>query len=94
LAGWLAQAYPSPLNYYKFPRSVCTSVNEVICHGIPDCRPLEDGDIVNIDVSTYFNDCHGDLNETFMVSARLTTSMLTTGCTCAQARRLELPHVF
>ena len=42
-------AYPSPLNYYKFPRSVCTSVNEVICHGIPDTRELQDGDIVNID---------------------------------------------
>ena len=60
-------AYPSPLNYYKFPKSVCTSVNEVICHGIPDCRPLEDGDIVNIDVSTYYKGCHGDLNETFLV---------------------------
>eukprot|EP01035_Chromulina_nebulosa_P033327 gene33327-44609_t len=44
-------AYPSPLNYYKFPKSVCTSVNEVICHGIPDYRELQDGDIVNIDVS-------------------------------------------
>ena len=62
-------AYPSPLNYHKFPKSVCTSVNEVICHGIPDNRPLEDGDIVNIDVSTYIHGCHGDLNETFMVKA-------------------------
>lgn len=61
------KAYPSPLNYYKFPKSVCTSVNEVICHGIPDMRPLEDGDIVNIDVSSYFNGFHGDLNETFFV---------------------------
>jgi len=61
------KAYPSPLNYYKFPNSVCTSVNEVICHGIPDTRPLEDGDIVNIDVSTYIGGCHGDLNETFLV---------------------------
>lgn len=65
-------AYPSPLNYYKFPRSVCTSVNEVICHGIPDCRPLVDGDIVNIDVTTYVVGedgvgYHGDLNETFLV---------------------------
>jgi len=48
-------AYPSPLNYYKFPKSVCTSVNEVICHGIPDMRELRDGDIVNIDVSVYYN---------------------------------------
>ena len=44
-------SYPSPLNYYYFPKSVCTSPNEVICHGIPDSRPLEEGDIVNIDVT-------------------------------------------
>jgi methionyl aminopeptidase len=62
-------AYPSPLNYYNFPKSVCTSVNEVICHGIPDLRPLEDGDIVNIDVSVYFGGYHADLNETFLVGA-------------------------
>ncbi|MGZ4730202.1 MAG: M24 family metallopeptidase, partial [Acidimicrobiales bacterium] len=43
-------SYPSPLNYKGFPKSVCTSVNEVVCHGIPDSRPLVDGDIVNIDV--------------------------------------------
>lgn len=60
-------AYPSPLNYYNFPKSVCTSVNEVICHGIPDKRPLQDGDIVNIDVSVYFNGYHADLNETYYV---------------------------
>jgi methionyl aminopeptidase len=60
-------AYPSPLNYYGFPKSCCTSVNEVICHGIPDCRPLEDGDIVNIDVTLYVDGFHGDLNETFLV---------------------------
>jgi len=59
--------YPSPLNYYHFPKSCCTSVNEIICHGIPDSRPLEDGDIVNIDITTYFNGHHGDLNETFLV---------------------------
>ena len=46
-------AYPSPLNYHQFPKSVCTSVNEVICHGIPDMRELRDGDIVNIDISVY-----------------------------------------
>ena len=44
-------AYPSPLNYNHYPKSVCTSVNEVICHGIPDSRMLQDGDIVNIDVT-------------------------------------------
>ncbi|GMI48656.1 hypothetical protein TrCOL_g10525 [Triparma columacea] len=59
--------YPSPLNYYNFPKSVCTSVNEVICHGIPDKYEIQDGDIVNVDVTTYTRGCHGDLNETFMV---------------------------
>ncbi|KAK9832038.1 hypothetical protein WJX81_000819 [Elliptochloris bilobata] len=62
-----AGAYPSPLNYFNFPKSVCTSVNEVICHGIPDRRPLEDGDIVNVDVTAYLNGYHGDLNETYVV---------------------------
>ncbi|KFM59924.1 Methionine aminopeptidase 1, partial [Stegodyphus mimosarum] len=59
--------YPSPLNYYCFPKSCCTSVNEVICHGIPDMRPLEDGDILNIDITVYHRGFHGDLNETFLV---------------------------
>jgi methionyl aminopeptidase len=59
--------YPSPLNYFTFPKSVCTSVNEVICHGIPDKRPLQDGDIVNLDVSCYFDGFHADLNETYLV---------------------------
>ena len=55
--------YPSPLNYYNFPKSVCTSVNEVICHGIPDFREVQDGDIVNIDVTVYTKGgYHGDLN--------------------------------
>ena len=62
-------AYPSPLNYYNFPCSVCTSVNEVICHGIPDMRVLRDGDVVNIDVSVYHGGFHGDLNETYIVGA-------------------------
>jgi len=60
-------AYPSPLNYYSFPRSCCTSVNEIICHGIPDTRALEEGDIVNLDISVYKDGYHGDLNETFLV---------------------------
>lgn len=59
--------YPSPLNYYEFPASCCTSVNEVICHGIPDTRPLEDGDLCNVDITVYHNGFHGDLNETFFV---------------------------
>lgn len=62
-----AGAYPSPLNYFNFPKSVCTSVNEVICHGIPDQRPLENGDIVNVDVSAWYKGYHGDLNETYVV---------------------------
>ncbi|KAF2452367.1 methionine aminopeptidase 1 [Lineolata rhizophorae] len=60
-------SYPSPLNYYHFPKSVCTSLNEVICHGIPDQRVLQDGDILNIDVSLYHGGYHGDLNETYYV---------------------------
>ena len=60
-------AYPSPLNYGEFPKSVCTSVNEVICHGIPDSRPLQDGDIVNLDVTVFVNGVHGDTNATFFV---------------------------
>lgn len=59
--------YPSPLNYYNFPKSCCISVNEVICHGIPDMRPLEEGDIVNVDISVYYKGMHSDLNETFFV---------------------------
>ncbi|GAV80728.1 Peptidase_M24 domain-containing protein [Cephalotus follicularis] len=58
-------AYPSPLGYGGFPKSVCTSVNECICHGIPDSRALEDGDIVNIDVTVYLNGHHGDTSATF-----------------------------
>lgn len=61
------EVYPSPLNYYKFPKSVCTSVNEIICHGIPDMRKLEEGDIVNVDISVYKNGYHSDLNETYLV---------------------------
>lgn len=60
-------AYPSPLNYRGFPKSVCTSVNEVVCHGIPDSTRLEDGDIINVDVSIYVNGFHGDLSETFLL---------------------------
>lgn len=44
-------AYPSPLNYHGFPKSICTSVNNVACHGIPDSRPLQEGDILNVDVT-------------------------------------------
>ncbi|HET9860972.1 MAG TPA: type I methionyl aminopeptidase [Nocardioidaceae bacterium] len=59
-------AYPSTLGYKHFPKSLCTSVNEVICHGIPDSRPVEDGDIVNIDITAYIGGVHGDTNATFL----------------------------
>ena len=63
-------AYPSPLNYRNFPKSCCTSVNEVICHGIPDKRPLEDGDIINIDITVYLDGYHGDCSEMFVVGGK------------------------
>lgn len=61
-------AYPSTLNYHGFPKSCCISINKVICHGIPsDQEIIKDGDIVNIDVTTYLNGFHGDTNRTFLV---------------------------
>jgi len=60
-------AYPSPLNYYKFPRSCCTSVNECICHGIPDTWKLVEGDLINLDISCYKLGFHADMNETYIV---------------------------
>lgn len=59
-------AYPSTLGYKGFPKSCCTSLNEVICHGIPDSTVIEDGDIVNIDVTAYIDGVHGDTNATFL----------------------------
>jgi methionyl aminopeptidase len=63
-------AWPSPLNYKGFPKSVCTSVNEVVCHGIPGKRVLREGDIINVDVTSYLpkvNGFHGDTSATFYV---------------------------
>lgn len=60
-------AYPSTLGYRGFPKSCCTSLNEVICHGIPDDTVLEDGDIINVDITAFKNGVHGDLNKTFLV---------------------------
>ena len=60
-------AYPSTLGYRGFPKSSCTSLNEVICHGIPDDTVLEDGDIINIDITAFKNGVHGDSNVTFIV---------------------------
>ncbi|MBB1256211.1 type I methionyl aminopeptidase [Streptomyces alkaliterrae] len=59
-------AYPSTLGYRGFPKSLCTSVNEVICHGIPDSTVLRDGDIVNLDVTAYIGGVHGDNNATYL----------------------------
>jgi methionyl aminopeptidase len=59
-------AYPSTLGYRGFPKSLCTSVNEVVCHGIPDSRRLEDGDIVNIDITAYIHGVHGDTDATYL----------------------------
>ncbi|WP_423917265.1 type I methionyl aminopeptidase [Frigoribacterium sp. 2-23] len=60
-------AYPSTLGYRGYPKSVCTSVNEVICHGIPDDTTLVEGDLINIDITAFKNGVHGDLNRTFVV---------------------------
>ncbi len=60
-------AYPSTLGYRGYPKSICSSVNEVICHGIPDDTVLENGDIVNIDITAYLDGFHGDLNHTVEV---------------------------
>ena len=59
-------AYPSTLGYRGFPKSLCTSLNEVICHGIPDSTVVEDGDIVNVDITAYIGGVHGDTNATFL----------------------------
>ncbi|GGS39438.1 MULTISPECIES: type I methionyl aminopeptidase [Actinokineospora] len=59
-------AYPSTLGYRRFPKSCCVSLNEVICHGIPDSTVIEDGDIVNIDVTAFIGGVHGDTNATFL----------------------------
>jgi methionyl aminopeptidase len=61
------RAYPSTLGYKRFPKSLCTSVNEVICHGIPDDRELQDGDIVNIDITAFIGGVHGDTDATYLV---------------------------
>ena len=69
-------AYPSTLGYRGFPKSCCTSVNEVICHGIPDARPLADGDLVKIDVTAYLDGVHGDNCATFFCGEVDTESRL------------------
>jgi methionyl aminopeptidase len=61
------QAVPAPLNYRGFPKSICTSINHVVCHGIPNDRPLRDGDIVNIDITVIKDGYHGDTSKMFLV---------------------------
>lgn len=60
---------PAPLNYKGFPKSVCTSINDVVCHGIPSNETLKDGDIINVDVTTIFDGYHGDTSATFYIGA-------------------------
>ena len=60
-------SYPSPFNYHGFPKSCCTSINEIICHGIPDSTVLKEGDIINVDVTIFHDGVHGDCSETVMV---------------------------
>ena len=59
-------AYPSTLGYRGYPKSLCTSLNEVICHGIPDDTVIADGDIINVDITAYIGGVHGDTNATFL----------------------------
>lgn len=83
-------AYPSTLGYRGYPKSSCTSVNEVICHGIPDDTVLENGDLVNIDVTAYLDGYHGDLNHTFIVGeASEDVSMLVERTRMALARGIR-----
>ena len=60
-------AIPAPLNYRGFPRAICTSINHVVCHGIPNAKPLKDGDIVNIDVTLILDGWHGDTSRMYAV---------------------------
>ena len=61
------QAIPAPLNYHGFPKSICTSINHVVCHGIPGPKKLKDGDIVNIDITVIKDGFHGDTSKMFLV---------------------------
>ena len=64
------KAYPSTLGYRGFTKSLCASINEVICHGIPDTTVVQDGDIVNIDITAFIGGVHGDTNATFLAGER------------------------
>ena len=58
---------PAPLNYHGFPKSICTSINYVVCHGIPNDKPLKDGEILNIDITVIIDGYHGDTSQMFLV---------------------------
>tara|TARA_A100001037_G_scaffold299628_1_gene325700 strand:+ start:115 stop:879 length:765 start_codon:yes stop_codon:yes gene_type:complete len=84
-------AVPSPLNYRGFPKSICSSVNEEICHGIPSDRKLRNGDIVNLDITTYLKGFHGDTSRTFFVgSPRKKATKLVEVCKEALQRGIEV----
>lgn len=84
-------AIPSPLNYRGFPKSICSSVNEEICHGIPSDRKLRNGDIVNLDITTYFKGFHGDTSRTFFVgSPRKKAEKLVEVCKEALQKGIEV----
>jgi len=85
-------AYPSPLNYKGFPKSVCTSINDVVCHGIPGSEVLKNGDIVNVDVTTFYKGFHGDTSATFFIG---TPSAEAKHCveTCRKALDLGIAEV-
>ena len=93
-------AYPSPLNYRPgnaprpYPKSVCTSVNEVVCHGVPDKRVLVSGDIINVDVTTYFRGFHGDTSATFYVGepTEAAKHVVETSRMCLEAGIAEVKH--
>ncbi|MDF2868232.1 MAG: map, partial [Gammaproteobacteria bacterium] len=63
----IQQAIPAPLNYHGFPKSICTSVNHVVCHGIPSAKKLKDGDIINIDITVLKDGYHGDTSKMFVI---------------------------
>ena len=73
-------AYPAPLNYHGFPKSVCTSVNEVVCHGVPGPRMLKDGDIINVDVTTMYKGFYGDTSATFYIGTPSPEARLVVEC--------------
>lgn len=67
------QAYPAPLDYHGFPKSICTSINHVVCHGIPGDKKLKDGDIINIDVTVLKEGYHGDTSKMYLVGDKVST---------------------